>query len=59
MVSLPKRQHVLLLLILSFVLWASPSRAQQPELAPDKRADIKKKDLEREARRDFRAKTKF
>jgi len=40
MVSLPKRQHVLLLLILSFVLWASPSRAQQPELAPDKRAQI-------------------
>ena len=29
------------------------------KLAPDKRADIKKKDLEREARRDFRAKTKF
>jgi len=40
MVRLPKRQHVLLLLILSFVLWASPSRAQQPELAPDKRAQI-------------------
>jgi SsrA-binding protein len=26
---------------------------------PDKREDIKKRDLEREARRDFRAKTKF
>lgn len=29
------------------------------KLAPDQRADIKKHDLEREARREFRAKTKF
>jgi SsrA-binding protein len=29
------------------------------KLAPDKRADLKKRDLEREARRDFRSKTKF
>lgn len=29
------------------------------KLAPDQRDDIKKRDLEREARRDFRAKTKF
>jgi len=29
------------------------------KLAPDKRADIKKHDLEREARREFRGKTKF
>jgi SsrA-binding protein len=29
------------------------------KLAPDQRDDIKRRDLEREARRDFRAKTKF
>jgi len=29
------------------------------KLAPDKRADLKKRDLEREDRRDFRGKTKF
>lgn len=29
------------------------------KLAPDKRADLKKKDLQREARREFRARTKF
>jgi SsrA-binding protein len=29
------------------------------KLAPDQREDIKKRDLEREARRDYRAKTKF
>jgi SsrA-binding protein len=29
------------------------------KLAPDQRDDIKKRDLEREARREFRAKTKF
>lgn len=29
------------------------------KLAPDQRADIKKRDLERETRREFRAKTKF
>ncbi len=40
MLSLAKRRHGLLLLILSFVLWASPSRAQQPELSSDKRAQI-------------------
>ena len=28
-------------------------------LAPDQREDIKRRDLEREARRDYRAKTKF
>ena len=38
--SLPKRRHVLLLFILSFVLWPSASRAQQPELSPGKRAQI-------------------
>jgi len=29
------------------------------KLAPDQRDDLKRRDLEREARRDFRAKTKF
>jgi serine beta-lactamase-like protein LACTB, mitochondrial len=40
MLSLPKRRHELLLLILPFVLWASFSHAQQPQLSPDKRTQI-------------------
>ena len=40
MLSLPKRRHDLLLLILPFVLWALPSHAQQPELSADKRTQI-------------------
>jgi serine beta-lactamase-like protein LACTB len=40
MLSLPKRRHDLLLLILPFVLWASSSHAQQPQLSPDKRTQI-------------------
>src|ERR1700728_2476798 len=40
MLTLPKRRHDLLLLILPFVLWASSSHAQQPELSPDKRTQI-------------------
>ncbi len=42
MLPLAKRRHVLLLLviILPFVLWTSPSHAQQPELSPDKRTQI-------------------
>ncbi len=40
MLSLPKRRHDLLLLILPFVLWASSSHAQQPELSADKHAQI-------------------
>jgi serine beta-lactamase-like protein LACTB, mitochondrial len=40
MLSLPKRRHDLLLLILPCVLWAFPSHAQQPELSPDKRTQI-------------------
>jgi serine beta-lactamase-like protein LACTB, mitochondrial len=40
MLSLPKRRHDLLLLILPFVLWASSSRAQQPQLSDDKRTQI-------------------
>jgi serine beta-lactamase-like protein LACTB, mitochondrial len=39
MLSLPKRRHDLLL-ILPFVLWASSSHAQQPELSADKHAQI-------------------
>jgi serine beta-lactamase-like protein LACTB, mitochondrial len=40
--SLPKRRHDLLLfsILLPFVLWASSSYAQQPELSPDKHAQI-------------------
>ena len=40
MLSLPKRRHDLLLFILPFVLWASSSHAQQPELSADKHAQI-------------------
>jgi serine beta-lactamase-like protein LACTB len=40
MLSLPKRRHNLLFLILPFVLWASPSHAQDSKLSADKRAQI-------------------
>ncbi len=40
MLSLPKRRHDLLLLILPAVLWTSSSHAQQPQLSPPKRAQI-------------------
>ena len=40
MLSLPKRRHDLLLLILPFVLWASSSPAQKAELSAAKRTQI-------------------